>query len=615
MIRPRKLLLGLLLFAGCRGVLGIEEPVEIEQQSCLRNSDCADNDVCLFRVCGDACAEDGDCPDGKRCLRAPDGNACVSNAVASCSDEECPSDLLCVAGSCRSACARDADCLPDQVCSGGACRGTDRARDPAAPAGGAGGGGRTSTAGGGKASSSAGEGGEIASAGASQGGASTGGRESEGGRPVAPPLEGGSAGAAGAPATAQGGDGPGGCEEGERRCSGKRLEECEGGEWVDRVACPFVCSDEMLACDGVCVPGTPRCNQNVPELCSEAGQWVAGEPCDSICSGGTCTGSCEPGTRDCNLLTAQECTSDGTWSTIDTCDYVCDRGECSGECEPGTYQCLADNRTREQCGADGEWGSAATCQYACVEGDCTGSCIPGSSSCTDDSLYSCTNQGVPELEEECEFVCRSNRCTGSCVPGRRYCSGNAWYECSANGEPSASTNCGSNQLCRSGNCEANDPYTVGYSTRLANAQLSAGNVMYLTRVTLPRRASLRKFGMHGESGEVRFALYDASVSGQPRNRVALSETATIKSSMAGMATEANPVTTVALNPGNYWVAGIYNGVSASDYVGSASGQTTYYIDPQSFGSAPPASIPGSGVGSVSNSVMNYYLVVQDLPEE
>jgi hypothetical protein len=586
-------LVALAAFAGCRGVLGVEEPIEVGlETSCLRNSDCTGSDVCLFRVCGIPCTEDGDCADGRRCLKGPEGNACVSNSVASCEDEDCPSGLVCVAESCRSECTGDADCLTDQRCVQGTCQGTDRAHDPAAPTAQAGSGGRPTSSTGGRAAGGAptegGEGGAVAGVGA------------------APPAEGGSSGEGGA--APQGGDSSGPCETGALRCSGKRLEQCEDGAWQDSVTCPFVCDPELNACGGSCVPGTPRCNSNVPELCGDDGVWESGIPCDAICSGGTCSGSCEPGTRECNLLTAQECTLDGVWQTIGVCDYVCERGECIGECEPGAHRCRDDHRTREQCGPDGEWGSGALCQYACVDDACTGMCVPGNQSCIDDDLYSCNDQGVGELETDCEFVCRSDRCTGECVPGNYYCVDNALHRCSADGALGAGTLCDSNQICRDGRCLANDPYPVGYSSQLGMSDLSPGDTLYLTRVTLPRNASLRKFGMRGESGTVRFGLYDEG-NDRPRNLVAQSDSVNIQSSMGGLVTEGNPQTTVQLSAGNYWIGAVYT-ATVTDYRGPMQGETIYYAS-QAFGSALPASI--SNVTGVPNTVKNYYLMVQDVP--
>jgi hypothetical protein len=187
---------------------------------------------------------------------------------------------------------------------------------------------------------------------------------------------------------------------------------------------------------------------------------------------------------------------------------------------------------------------------------------------------------------------------------------NAVHRCSADGALGAGSPCDSNRICRDGRCQANDPYPVGYSTRFTTtSEPTAADYLYLTRVTVPRRSSLRKFGMHGESGVVRFGLYDDG-NDRPRNLVAQSDSLTIQSSLGGLVTEGNPQTTVQLNAGNYWIGAVYTAPSAYDYRRMEPGETLFYVN-QAFGSMLANSI--SGPASVPNTAMNYYLIVQDVP--
>ena len=590
----RRLAVLVSLVAGCRAVLGVEEPLELNDETgCLRNSDCTGTDVCLFRVCGIPCTEDGDCSDGRRCLTTLQGAACVPHAAAVCDAEQCPDGLVCVAGACRASCTLDRHCLDDQRCVQGACRGTSAIHDPGASA---------ATGGAGAASNTGGR------AGSAAGGAGSAGESEPGGG--APPAQ------AGAGTEPQAGEtSTETCEAGSERCAGKRLLRCDSeGSWAIAVNCPFVCNPDTAACDGECVPDTPRCNQNVPELCSDAGAWEAGEPCERVCSGGACTGACEPGALECSSLTVQECAADGTWSAGERCDYVCAEGACTGECVPGSTRCLADHRTLAQCGANGEWDDGSQCTYACVDDACGGTCVPGRQSCQGEVLFTCRDDGTPDAGTACEFVCRNNACTGECEPGVESCSENRPVVCDANGRLQVGAACGASQICRQGSCVANDPYAVGQSTRLSSASAAtAGNVMYLTRVTVARRAALRRFGMHGEPGaQVRFALYTESNTLRPQTLIAQSEAVNIRSSTSAGATEANPASTLNLDPANYWVGAIYS-ANAPDYYQAVTGATTHFLDPQAFGGVLPATYPLSGA-TVPNNVMNYFIVVQDLPD-
>ncbi|MEE2902776.1 MAG: hypothetical protein VYC39_10620 [Myxococcota bacterium] len=122
------------------------------QQTCVSNSDCSNDFVCIAGICGnstgqeDVCLNDADCDDGKVCDVA---NAICIDPVRTCSsDEECPitqrcslSLGICVTGQrlcstdmdCPSGlkcdvqigkcyeCQSASDCDPSEQCSGGFC--------------------------------------------------------------------------------------------------------------------------------------------------------------------------------------------------------------------------------------------------------------------------------------------------------------------------------------------------------------------------------------------------------------------------------------------------------------------------------------------------------------
>ena len=125
---------------GCNELIGASDPTAREADSsaaCVLNSDCAAQEICIFRVCSPPCHTDGDCLSGFRCLQTQAGTACVGNAAAVCvADESCPSGAECRAGSCRNGCQSAGSCLAPQQCLGGVCVGPDPSHDPGVDGGG-----------------------------------------------------------------------------------------------------------------------------------------------------------------------------------------------------------------------------------------------------------------------------------------------------------------------------------------------------------------------------------------------------------------------------------------------------------------------------------------------
>lgn len=141
LIRTAVALAALLSLVECNSLLGNEDeyklvPPEAGARECLLNSQCIDDEVCIFRTCSPACLEDEDCARGSRCLRTSRGTACVTSNVARCSGDTCPEGSICFEGDCRNACADGGACLGDQICTPNAvCVGNDPSHDPLADAG------------------------------------------------------------------------------------------------------------------------------------------------------------------------------------------------------------------------------------------------------------------------------------------------------------------------------------------------------------------------------------------------------------------------------------------------------------------------------------------------
>ncbi|HEX7670166.1 MAG TPA: hypothetical protein VF395_11305, partial [Polyangiaceae bacterium] len=278
-------------FIACNAILGNESEYRFEiPVACTLNSDCANDNVCIFQICSPPCRKDVDCPAGARCLETQtnSGTACVSSSQAKCSGDECPKGTVCGGGTCRTACSSTSDCRSDQTCTGTACVGTDPAHDPqTSDGGGHGGASGTGGAGGTKPTRDAGMGtGARGGAGgtsgitdASTGGAEQGGASSSGGT--------------------DGGDGGGDpcvgvlcekqpaaeCHDANTKRTYASVGSCSGGDCTytaQDTPCPFGCT--AGACDAdPCIGYT--CAMPPPNSCADGTHLTAYD------ATGTCSGS------------------------------------------------------------------------------------------------------------------------------------------------------------------------------------------------------------------------------------------------------------------------------------------------------------------------------------
>jgi hypothetical protein len=199
------------------------------------------------------------------------------------------------------------------------------------------------------------------------------------------------------------------CASGDKRCNLQVPQSCtSAGQWQDGAPCTYVCL--AGACSGNCVPGTVQCNGLIPQSCDASGVWQSGAPCANVCSAGICVNACTDGTKQCSGTDAQSCVN-GVWQSAGACPYVCAAGSCSGICTPGAKQCA--EQVAQSCDATGQWQSAPPCQYVCAAGDCTGVCAPGSTQCSGQTTQACdaTGQWQPGMACLTNKVC----CGGACV--------------------------------------------------------------------------------------------------------------------------------------------------------------------------------------------------------
>lgn len=252
------------------------------------------------------------------------------------------------------------------------------------------------------------------------------------------------------------------CTEGLYQCNGARsLQKCVAGIFVDDTACDVLCTSN--ACSGVCTPDTRRCNPDAlgeSQVCNAQGNWDQSAPCASgtFCVAGDCK-ACSPGTYRCSDAIPQLCSDTGEWVNQGTCtgaNGVCFDGRCVA-CTPGEKRCR-DNAV-EQCMTDGSnWEVFDTCggdTPACLESTKScGKCSEGEAQCLDDGVQTCDDEGVFQTTETCSGStprCVEQACT-ECDPtaGERRCaSSGSTQACNADGTWAEAVDCaGDTPECR-----------------------------------------------------------------------------------------------------------------------------------------------------------------------
>lgn len=236
----------------------------------------------------------------------------------------------------------------------------------------------------------------------------------------------------------------GGCTEGQRRCAGSVVQECQGGQWRDLADC----SDSGLTCSGgscVCTSDA-QCNSS------------------QFCDNGICRADvCPQGIRYCLAGDVYQCNANGSQRThIQDCGML--------TCQDGACICIADS----QCTA---------AQY-CAAGTCLADvCAQGTTYCKSGDVYSCNINGSAEtLVHDCGALscvsgqcicgqdsqcasaehCSAGQCEADvCPQGTIYCVGNAVYQCNANGSAEMMIqDCGS-QACLDAQCTCTEDAQCG----------------------------------------------------------------------------------------------------------------------------------------------------------
>jgi len=128
--------------------------------------------------------------------------------------------------------------------------------------------------------------------------------------------------------------------------------------------------DVAVASPNVCVPGEKMCGlDGVPRSCSEAGQWVKGNPCSAptngaaTCINGSCDFTCNGpayrrcGQACCQCVQASDCAKMGnltpTCAAGGRCEYSCAGAMCGPDCATDLATCAAVYWTSDMLGGGG----------------------------------------------------------------------------------------------------------------------------------------------------------------------------------------------------------------------------------------------------------------------
>lgn len=279
-----------------------------------------------------------------------------------------------------------------------------------------------------------------------------------------------------------------GCTDGEKRCSGTRIQTCSNGIWGKAERCAEEnqeCNSSSGSCEAVtaCEDGATSCDDEQVRFC-EKGVWGEAEDCNKgeVCKGDTQKGACEengeeevcdPGLLVCGGRCidpdrdSQYCGAKGncTGSSAGGVDYagvsceggtVCLEGQC--RCPSGFVlcdgNCIDPQLDNNFCGAKGAcnmpidshadyMGSKCAEHSACVEGSCkVVSCEEGLRLCPSaDGGNSCINVmgDDPNNCGSCGWKCKDHPMNGAtsdtCLKGM------CQYKC-----PSDTVNCAPDDL-------------------------------------------------------------------------------------------------------------------------------------------------------------------------
>ncbi|MBS2025529.1 MAG: hypothetical protein JST92_24285, partial [Deltaproteobacteria bacterium] len=197
-------------------------------------------------------------------------------------------------------------------------------------------------------------------------------------------------------------------------------------------AAGFVCTASRCALPsnlGGCEPGNKRCSGNDIEQCSADGlSYERVDTCATGCTAGACRAqTCTPGAQECEGDAALECSPAGdAWVLVQICATHCnpDTGRCkSPACAPFTARCDPSGNPNVQiCDAYGSGYVTTACAQGevCANGACqtnNANCQLGDLRCNGPDVQKCASGGPGITTWAPQGTCLAGCSGGACNPG------------------------------------------------------------------------------------------------------------------------------------------------------------------------------------------------------
>jgi len=326
---------------------------------------------------------------------------------------------------------------------------------------------------------------------------------------------------------------------------------------------------------------------------------------DADCSTAACLGSvcvaCKPLTKVCVNSSVQTCSAAGAWDTPMPCSVPNGTANCAGQGVCGIQSCnngFGHCDTSIQNGCETNLNDPAACGTVCSD----------RVACS--SVHATT-------------TCTNGACKPSCATGYGDCNAatvNDGCERQLNVVSSCGTTCSNittctapAQICTSGACVANTPYSVGQASSTGAVEFDPpADTWYVVPVTIAKDATvlaLQILGFGGTSGQARMGLWADDGNGKPGAYLSQSAAFSLMPGVAGAAPQTNTTLTAGKT---YWVGAKFFG--ATKVYQSSSVGAVAYITPQTFSQFASALTPfPTTAGKQTNTAYNFFLQVQDVP--
>jgi hypothetical protein len=326
---------------------------------------------------------------------------------------------------------------------------------------------------------------------------------------------------------------------------------------------------------------------------------------DADCASAACVGTlcaaCKPTTKTCVNSSVQTCSQAGTWDTPVPCTVTNGTANCSGQGVCGIQSCNSgyghcDNSVQNGC--ETNLNDPAACGTQCAN-------------------------RVPCSSAHATPACSSGVCKPTCAAGYGDCNAstvNDGCERPLNSVSSCGTSCSAittcsapAQTCSNGTCATNTPYNVGQASSNGWIEFAPPtDTWFVVPVTIAKDATIQEFRTIGfaAGSSARMALWADDGTGRPGAYVSQSATFALSAGLNKAAPVPLGATVTAGK--TYWVGAKFASGARIFQNGSAGAKG--YTATQSFGASPNLLSPfPTSPGTFSDTVLNFFLYVQDIP--